>query len=112
MKSIAPLLLAVFSFAHAGVHETCEEAKLGKNGWEYTQVPCPVDPEEVAKKKQCGKDYRVLRIGMTVERFEQCNESLSYVTDTIASTGVTESYRSTFYYIHVRGGKIVSYTRR
>jgi hypothetical protein len=106
---IAALLL-VFSAAHAA---TCENAELVKGkGWVYTPVPCPVDKEEVAREKACGKDYRALRVGMTLARFEQCYEALSYETETVTKAGTTEIYHSTFYWIQARGGKIVGYTRR
>lgn len=100
--------------AHAGKRiESCEEGDIvpGK-GWVYTKVPCPVDPDEVAKEKACGKDYGALRIGITLKRFEQCNEALAYETTTVSKAGKVDVYRSTFYWVQVQGGKVVGYTRR
>ena len=68
--------------------------------------------EEAVQKRKCGKDFKALRVGMTVDRFEECNEALSYVTDTVGKGGVVETYRSTFYFIHAQQGRVVSYTRR
>ncbi len=68
--------------------------------------------EEAARKKQCGKDYKAMHIGMTLDRFEQCTDGLIYITDTVIKGAVLESYRSTFYIIHAKDGKIVAYTRR
>lgn len=53
-----------------------------------------------------------LRIGMTLDRFEECHEALSYVTDAVGKGGVVEIHRSTFYFIHAQNGRIVGYTRR
>lgn len=68
--------------------------------------------EQTVQKRKCGKDFKALRVGMTVDRFEECNEALSYVTDTVGKGGVVETYRSTFYFIHAQQGRVVSYTRR
>ena len=68
--------------------------------------------EEAAMKKKCGKDFGQIRIGMALERFEDCTEAAAYVTDTVIAGGVVETYRSTFHLIHVKNGRIVGYTRR
>lgn len=107
-------VLFLATSAHAGKRiESCESARLDpEKGWIYTPYPCPVDPEEVTKEKTCGKDYGELRVGMSLKRFEQCNEALIQETETVTKSGRTEVYRSTFYWIQARNGKIVSYTRR
>lgn len=109
---LCALLLA--TAAHAGKRiETCEEGDIvpGK-GWVYKQVPCPVDADEVAKEKACGKDYGELRVGMSVQRFEQCNEALIHETERVSEAGRIDIYRSTFYLIHARNGRITAYQRR
>lgn len=114
MKTFALLIMLALSVAaHAKGGESCENAELvpGK-GWVYTPVKCPVDKDEAAKEKACGKDYGALRVGMSIQRFEQCNEALSLESETVTSAGRTEIYLSTFYWIQARSGKIVSYTRR
>lgn len=68
--------------------------------------------EESAKKKACGRDFMALRVGMRLDRFEQCHEALSYMTETVSSAGPVETYRSTFYIIHASKGVITGYTRR
>lgn len=78
-----------------------------KQPWEIEQ-----EKEEAAMKRKCGKDFQQLRVGMTLQRFEDCNGTVSYVTDTVSGGGVVETYRSTFYLIHVRSDRIVGYTRR
>lgn len=93
--------------------ESCESARLDpQKGWVYTPIPCKEDPDEVKRGKVCGKDHGALRVGMTVKRFEQCNEALTLQTETVTAQGLTQTYRSTFHWIHVRDGKIVGYTRR
>ena len=68
--------------------------------------------EESAKKRKCGKDFMALRVGMALDRFEECHEALSHVTDTVSKDGKVETYRSTFYLINAKDGRIVSYTKR
>ena len=115
MKTFILLLaLAISATAHAGKRiESCESAELipGK-GWVYTPTSCPVDVDESSKEKACGKDYGELRIGMTIKRFEQCNEAVTIETDTVSKDGSIKLYSSTFWWIRVKSGRIVSYTRR
>lgn len=68
--------------------------------------------DESRQKKTCGKDFGVLRVGMTLERFEKCSGAVMFVTDSMTANGVVETYRSTFHYLLVKNGRIVSYTRR
>lgn len=94
-----------------------------KGHWNQEIIPCPPGTkqktfeqeqreEEAAMKRKCGKDFGQLRVGMTMDRFEECNGAASYVTDTVGRGGVVETWRSTFYWIHVQNGRVVSYTRR
>ncbi len=68
--------------------------------------------EREARRRKCGKDFEALRIGMTLDRYEECTEAVDHVTQTVSQSGVTEVYRSTFYLIQARDGRIVSFTRR
>lgn len=68
--------------------------------------------EEVKRKKLCGSDFGKLRIGMTMDRYEQCTEAVDYVTQTVTKDGVTETFLGTFYLINARDGRIISFTRR
>lgn len=68
--------------------------------------------EEAAQKKKCGKDFGKLRVGMTLERYEECTDGVIFMTETVSKGAVVETYRSTFYYIHATNGRIVAYTRR
>lgn len=88
-----------------------------------TVVPCPPGAkqktyeqvqreEEQIKRTKCGKDYKAARVGMSASRFSDCTDGLIYVTETTTAKGVTETYRATFYYVHVRDGRIVGLTRR
>lgn len=70
------------------------------------------EKEEVVKKRKCGKDYMALRVGMTLERIDQCYEEPAYVTGTVSKGGVVETYRGAFYFIYVQNGRVVGYTRR
>lgn len=89
---------------------------------EYRDMPCDPDhksPLDVAYeeqmaalKRKCGKDAGQLRVGMTLERFEDCNGTASFVTDTVGKGGTVETWRASFYWLHVQNGRIVGYTRR
>ena len=102
----------------------CSREWTDEKGYQHSEViPCPpgtkqktfeqvAREEDAARQKKCGKDFRALRIGMSLERFEECHEALSYVTETVGKGGAVETYRATFYWIHAQDGRIVSYTRR
>lgn len=101
----------------------CIKTLTDEKGWtRYEEIPCEpgkqktvqqVEREEAAaQKKKCGKDYQAMRIGMTLDRYEECTDGLVYVTETVSKGGVVETWRSTFYFIHARDGRIVAYTRR
>lgn len=118
---LAVMALLIGTAAEAQIARQCQSANLvpGK-GWVYTKEPCEDDKlyapgykEEIAAmKRKCGKDYEQLRVGMTLDRFEECNGATSYVTETVGKGGVVETWQSTFYWIHVQSGRIVGYTRR
>jgi len=84
-----------------------EEAKKEREKWEQEEAQA-----EARKKKQCGRDFNAIRIGMTLDRFEACTDGLAFETETTAKGGVIETYHSTFYWIHAQNGRIIAYTRR
>jgi len=67
--------------------------------------------EEADQKRNCGKDYMTLRIGMKIERLEECYGAI-YLTETTSKSGVTKTYRTMFDMVDVKNGKVVSYTKR
>lgn len=85
-----------------------EQAVLNKRQQESFQEDAR---EESAQKRKCGKDYMTLRIGMKIQRVEECLGAV-YVTETTSKSGVTETYRTTFDLVQVKDGRVVSYTRR
>lgn len=125
-RLIVAALLGVASYTVLSA-ETCEVMKKVNGVLTGVQVPCsqvkrPTTPEQeaalqiqrdeqAARKRKCGKDFEALRIGMTLDRYEECTEALAYVTETVSKTGVVKTYRSTFYLIHSADGKIVAYSR-
>lgn len=102
------------------LYKSCGESR--KVNGSYKDLPCDPDnksvseieqeKEEAVKKRKCGKDFMVLRVGMTLERIEQCYEEPAYVTETVGKGGVVETYRGTFYFIYVQNGRVIGYTRR
>lgn len=67
--------------------------------------------EETALKRKCGKNYHTLRIGMTLDNLEQCVGAI-YITKTVSKGGVIETYRTSFDWVHVQNGRVISYTER
>lgn len=103
----------------AWADESCEVMKKVDGRMTFVSVPCSTmktvqiaTEGDAAKKQKCGKDFMALRVGMTLDRFEECHEALSYVTETVGKGGTVETYRSTFYLINANDGRIVSYTKR
>lgn len=68
--------------------------------------------EEAAKLKQCGKDFGATRIGMRLDRFELCTDGTVFVAETQVKGALIETFRSTFYVLQVRDGRIVAFTRK
>lgn len=101
----------------------CTKTVTNEKGWQTIEtVPCEprkqktvqqVEREELAaQKRKCGKDFQALRVGMTLERYEECTDGVIFMTETVSKGAVVETYRSTFYFIHARDGRIVAFTRR
>lgn len=101
---------------------SCNKEIIDEKGWtRWEAIPCPpgqrktvnqMDREEDAsQKRKCGKDYMMLRIGMKIERLEECYGAV-YLTETTSKRGVTKTYRTTFDLVQVKDGRVVSYTRR
>lgn len=67
---------------------------------------------EANKKKRCGKNYMVLKVGLSFDQVEKCFGMLSFVTETTAKSGVVETYRTSFYLIQFMNDRVVAFTRR
>lgn len=119
----------VLTKANTWVDEPCIETPIHcarewtdeKGSWNSEEVPCPPGKqktieqvrreEEAVLKRKCGKDYMTLRIGMTIERLEDCYGA-SYVTETVSKGGVVETYRTIFDWVYVQNGRVTGYTKR
>lgn len=130
MKTYQFILAAVLACVAGGAFsaETCEVMKKVNGVLTSVQVPCsqvrrPTTPEQEAalnrqrgqeaeQQRKCGGDFGKLRIGMTLDRYEECTEAVDYVTERASSDGKVEVYRGMFYFIEARDGKIVAFTRR
>lgn len=89
--------------------DDAEQAKIRRN-WKETE-----EKYESAMRKQekaCGRDYQNPRIGMSYERAEQCLGVLSFHGEILAERGPTDVYKSQWYIVHFRGGKLVAAARR
>ena len=101
----------------------CVREWTDENGsWNSEERPClpgeqktvqQLQREEVAiQKKQCGKNYKAIRIGMSLDLFESCTDGLIFISETVTESGVVEKYRSTFYIIQAKDDRIIAYSRR
>lgn len=80
--------------------------------WQQKTVQQVEREREAEQRRQCGADFGKLRIGMTLDRYEECTESLDLVSEKVTSAGTAELYRGMFYFIEARDGKIVGFKRR
>lgn len=64
-----------------------------------------------ARKKACGADFGQLRVGMSVERAQQCFAPFRLVGEMAMPGGNVATYRSGWALLTVRNGQIVSYQR-
>lgn len=130
MKPCQLILAAVLACiaGSAFTAETCEVMRKVNGVLTPVQVPCsqvrrPTTPEQEAalnrqrdqeaeQQRKCGADFGKLRVGMTLARYEECSEAVSYVTEKVSSAGTVEVYRGMFYYIEARNGTVVAFTRR
>jgi len=77
-----------------------------KKPWETEE-----EKEEAALKRQCGKDYMALRVGMKIKRLEQCLGAI-YETETVTQKGTIETYRTTHNWVYVQNGVVTGFTDR
>lgn len=124
MKNLI-LVLTIFSMPVLSFAEhdaLCFKEKTNENGWVTGEaIPCPPGKqktveqiqreEEAALKRKCGKDYGAIRIGMSIKRLEDCTGAV-FLTRTVGKNGTVETYRTTFDWVNVQNGKIISYTER
>lgn len=124
---IIGLLFTLFADAVFSA-ETCEVMRKVNGVLTGVQVPCSQvkqhlspeqqaahkmqDEERAARQRKCGKDFEALRIGMALDRYEECTEAVDYVTEKVSSAGAVEVYRGMFYYIEARDGRIVAFMRK
>ena len=120
---IAVALILISSGSLAVEHDAaCYKETINEKGLSaFEAVPCSPGKqktveqiqreEEAALKRKCGKDYMVLRIGMKIERLEECYGAV-YITETVTKDGAIETYRTMFDMVNVKNGKVVSYTKR
>lgn len=65
-----------------------------------------------ARKAACGSDYANPRIGMTLERAQQCVGNYKLVGQLNRADGVVSTYLGPKRYLHVMGGQIVAWGER
>ena len=127
MKKLVLLTAALISFnAIAQEHPaTCSTEKTevvdGKERTIITAVPCAPGKqktveqlqreEDAALKHKCGNDFRTLRIGMKVDRLEEC-VGATYETETVTQKGTVETWRTNFDWVNVQNGVVIGYTKR
>lgn len=101
---------------------SCSKEIINEKGWtRFETIPCPPGQrktiqqiereEQAALKRQCGKDYMTLRVGMKIKRLEQCLGAI-YETETVTAKGRIVTYRTTFDWVYVQNGIVTGYTER
>ena len=128
-SAMATEMCHVLTKSNTWVTEPCTETPIpcakewtDEKGYRHSEAaPCAPGEQKTVEqvqredekelKRKCGKDYMRLRIGMTIDRLEQCYGA-TYVTETVSKGGVIETYRTTFDWVHVKNDRVISYTRR
>lgn len=67
--------------------------------------------ETKSRKDACGDDYGTPKIGMTIDRAQQCVGKFKLVSQLNRPDGVVSTYRTGSTVIHVMGGRIVAWDR-
>lgn len=68
-----------------------------------------ISAEKKNKQLACGADYGVLRIGMTIGRANECYGAFKLKNQINRADGIISTYWRGGTYIHVMGGRIVSW---
>lgn len=76
---------------------------------EYEASERVLASKDAARKQECGADYRILSIGMPIERAKRCVANFKLAGQINRADGVVSTYRSGRYYAHVMDGRIVSW---
>lgn len=125
MKKLVGVVLALFVGSALGEteHEAlCYKETVNEKGWtSAVAVPCSPGKqktveqlqreEEAAQKRKCGKDFGTIRVGISIDRLQECSGA-AYVTETVSKDGVIETYQTMFDMVNVKDGRVVSYTKR
>ncbi len=101
---------------------SCTKETKNEKGWTiFESIPCPPgqrktinqlqNEEESAQKRKCAKDFGAIRIGMSIDRLEECTGA-AYVTKTVVKGSMIETYRTMFYWVNVKNGRVISFTER
>lgn len=92
-----------------------EEAQRKARYQEYmreeAQYEKKVADQIKAKKERCGSDYGTPRIGMTIERAQECVGKFTLTSQLNRADGVVSTYRSGRIHVHVMNGKIGAWDR-
>lgn len=85
------------------------EVRLAAQRAESERRDAEVLATEEAKKKACGKDYRKVRVGMTLSRVEQCFAKFRLMSQINRADGVMSIYEYGGGYVHVIDGRVVAW---
>lgn len=90
---------------------TKEEAEYAKYKQEEARREQRSADQTKVKKERCGTDYGSPRIGMTIERAQDCVGNFKLVSQLNRVDGVVSTYRAGRIHLHVMNGKIGAWDR-
>lgn len=87
-----------------------EQEKIRKNvEAEQAVIEAQNEADEEARQKQCGNDYKNLRVGMTLDRVQKCVAEFFLRGQVKTKNGVVDHYTRGDSYIYVKKGRVVAW---
>lgn len=87
-----------------------EQEKIRKNvEAEQAAINAQNEANEEALQKQCGNDYKNLRVGMKLDRVQKCVAEFFLRGQVKTKNGVVDHYTRGDSYIYVKKGKVVAW---
>lgn len=86
-----------------------EEEARKKHEAEQAAIDAQNEAHEEALQKQCGNDYKNLRVGMKLDRVQKCVAEFFLRGQVKTKNGVVDHYTRGDSYIYVKKGKVVAW---
>ncbi len=89
-------------------HLKDEEDRL-KAKAEQDEIDAQYEAEEEALQKQCGSDYKNLKIGMKIDRVQKCVAEFFLRGQVKTKNGVVDHYSRDGKHLYVKNGRVVAW---